>query len=229
MLINEWTDVFKASFQNLWLGVADFVPRLIAALLVFIIGWIIAAALGRVVHQIVQSLKVDKGLEAVGMDEPLNRAGIKLNTGAFLGGLVKWFIILVFLATSLEILQLRDVTNFLQGTIIAYLPNVFVAALILVIAALVADTTARVVAGSAKAANLPSAGFLGGISKWSIWIVAILIAVNKLQIVPPEMVNILFMGIIGALSIALGLAFGLGGKDTAARFLDKLRSDISSR
>ena len=228
MIVQTWGDVLIASFQQLWGGVIGFVPRLVVAVIVFVVGWVIAVALGKVVAQAIRSLKVDKALEGLGMGEPLSRAGIRLDAGAFIGNLVKWFVVVVFLAATVEVLGLTQVTTFLQEVVLVYLPNVIVAALILVVAAVIADVTGRVVAGSARAANLPSSGFLGGVSRWAIWIFAILAALYQLGVAGP-FVQTLFTGFIAALALALGLAFGLGGKDTAAKFLERLRSDISNR
>lgn len=228
MLVQTWGDVLIISFQQLWTGVISFVPRLIVALIVFVIGWVIAMALSKVVAQIIRTLKVDKALQSIGLEEPLSRAGIHLDAGAFIGGLVKWFFVIVFLAATVEVLGLSQVTTFLREVVLLYLPNVFVAALILVVAALIADAVSRVVSGSAKAASLPSAGFLGGISKWAIWVFAILAALYQLGIAGP-MVQTLFTGVVAALAIALGLAFGLGGKEVASKYLDRLRQEISNR
>src|SRR3989344_4904826 len=166
--VQTWGEVLIASFYELWLGVVAFAPRLIGAIIVFVIGWGIALALGKVVSQIIRSLKIDQALKSIGVEEPIERAGIKLDVGAFIGGLVKWFFIIVFLAATVEVLGLTQVTDFLKDDVLSYLPHVFVAALILVVAALIADAVAKLVTGSAKAANLPSSGFLGGVCKWAI-------------------------------------------------------------
>ena len=223
--VQTWGEVLIASFYELWLGVVAFAPRLIGAIIVFVIGWVIALALGKVVSQIIRSLKIDQALKSIGVEEPIERAGIKLDVGAFIGGLVKWFFIIVFFTATVEVLGLTDVTNFLSEQVLPYLGNVFVAALILVAAALIADAIGKLVTASAKAANLPSSGFLGGVSKWAIWIFAILAAMAQLKIAGP-MVQTLFIGVVGALALALGLAFGLGGKDTAAQYLERLRREI---
>lgn len=221
-----WGDVLVRSFQDLWTGVFAFTPRFIVALIVFIIGWVIAAALGKVVAQLVGALKVDKALQSLGAEEVVARAGMRLDSGAFLGGLVKWFFILVFLLASFDVLRLTEVTEFLRSVVLTYIPQVIVAAFILLAAALLADVSYKVVSGSTRAAGLPSAAFLGGIAKWSIWIFAILAALYQLEIAG-ALVQTLFVGFVAMISLAGGLAFGLGGKETAAKFLDKLRSDIS--
>lgn len=227
MLVQTWGDVLIASFQQLWGGVISFVPQLIVAIIVFVIGWVIAVALGKVVDQIVGSLKVDMALKSLGVEDVMNRAGMKLNSGAFLGGLVRWFFILVFLLAAIDVLGLGQVTEFLRAVVLAYIPQVIVASLILVAAALLADAAQNVVSGSARAAHLPSAGFLGGVSKWAIWIFAILTALYQLGIAGP-FVQTLFTAFVAMVALAGGLAFGLGGKDVAARYLDRLKSDISN-
>jgi len=133
MLIQTWSEVLTQSFKDLWLGVIDFVPNLIIALVIFIIGWIIGAVLGRVVDQIIRSLKVDNALRGAGLDDAFGRAGFDLNSGRFLGGLVKWFIIIVFLVASLDVLGLTQVNTFLQEVVLLYLPQVIVAVLILLV------------------------------------------------------------------------------------------------
>ena len=227
MLVQTWGDVLVLSFQQLWGGVVVFVPKLIIALVVFIIGWIIAVALGKVVEQIIKALKVDMALKSLGMEEPVSRAGMKLDSGAFIGALVRWFFILVFVLAAFDVLGLSQVTEFLRSVVLAYIPQVIVAALILVAAALLADTVNNVVQGSARAAHLPSAGFLGGVAKWSIWIFAILAALFQLGIAGP-FVQTIFTAFVAMVAIAGGLAFGLGGKEMASRYLEKLRSDISN-
>lgn len=227
MLVQTWGDVLVLSFQELWGGVVAVVPKLVVAIVVFIIGWVIAVALGKVVEQIARAIKVDTALKSVGADEVVSRAGMRLDSGAFLGGLVRWFVILVFVLAAVDVLGLSQVTEFLRSVVLAYIPQVIVAALILVAAALLAETISNVVVGSARAAHLPSAGLLGGVAKWSIWIFAILAALYQLGIAGP-FVQTLFTAVVAMLALAGGLAFGLGGKEAAARYIDKLRSDISN-
>ena len=100
MLVQTWGDVLVVSFQNLWSGVVGFVPRLIVAIIVFVIGWVIAMALGKVIAQIIRAAKVDKALQSIGLEEPLSRAGMRLDAGAFIGGLGKWFFIILFFSPN---------------------------------------------------------------------------------------------------------------------------------
>lgn len=225
-IVQTGGEVLFTSMVILWGGVVAFLPQFIVALIIIIFGWVIAVAIGRLVTQIVAGLKIDIALESLGTKELVSRAGFKLDSGAFLGGLVRWFFIVVFLMTAVDVLGLDEVTMFLRDIVLLYIPNVIVAAIILVAAAVLADVVQRLVRGSAQAAHLPSAAFLGGVAKWAIWIFAILAALYQLGVAGP-FVQTLFTGFVALVSIAGGLAFGLGGKDAAARFIERLRSDIN--
>lgn len=228
MILQTWGDVLTNSFQEMWTGIVGFVPSLVVALIIFIAGWVIGAVLGRLVDQVVKALKVDNLLKSLGTEDLMSRAGFRLDAGAFLGGLVKWFVIVVFLIASVDVLGLTQVNVFLREVVLGYLPDVIVAAIILIIAAVVADAAQRVVVGSAKAADVPSAGFMGGITRWAIWIFAILAALSQLGIAG-AFAQTLFTGLVAMLALAGGLAFGIGGKDAAARYIDKLRGDITHK
>ena len=228
MLLQDWAVVFTTAFQDMWSGIVDFVPRLVVALIIFIIGWVLGVALGRVVAQIFRAVKLDNLLRSIGTEELLSRAGFKLDSGAFLGGLVKWFVIVIFLIASVDVLGLTQVNIFLRDVVLGYLPNVIVAALILIVAAVVAEAMQKIVVGSAKAANIGSAHFMGGIARWAIWIFAILAALSQLGIAG-AFAQTLFTGLIAMLAIAGGLAFGLGGKEAASRTLGKVSDEMSSK
>jgi small-conductance mechanosensitive channel len=224
MVLETWSQVLATSFQNLWMGVISFLPNLLLSIIIFCIGWVIAVTLDKIIARVIRLFKVDKALESLGVGKYLERGGFRLDAGAFIGGLVKWFFIIAFLIAALDVLGLNQVNAFLQA-ILLYLPNVVIAALILVAAALIANAAYRIVVGSAKGAGLPSAGFMAGVAKWAIWIFAILAALYQLGVAGP-FVQTLFTGLVAMIVIAGGLAFGLGGKDAAARYIEKLRQDI---
>ncbi len=225
MVFTTWADVLNASFQGLFYGLVAFIPNLVVAIVIFIIGWLIGVGLGRVVAQIVDAIRVDEALRAAGVERVVERGGFRLNSGKFLGFLVKWFFIVVFLVAALDVLGLAQVNAFLQTTVLGYLPQVIAAVLILLVAAVIAQAAERVVAGAAKAASLSAANFLGAVARWAIWIFAILAALDQLQ-VATAFVQTLFTGIVIAISLAVGLAFGLGGQSTASRWLDEMRSEM---
>ena len=228
MVIDQWGDVLATSFQNLWYGVVQYVPNLIIAIVILLVGWIIGALLGRVVAQIIRSLKVDQALRKAGVEDVLQKGGIVLDSGHFIGTLVKWFVIIVFLVAALDVLQLTQVTFFLQDVVLMYLPRVIVAVLILLAAAVIGDVMQRIVTTSAKTAEIKVANLLGKVTKWAIWIFAILVALDQLGIAA-GFAQTIFTGVVVAISLALGLAFGLGGKDVAAKFIEKTRDEVAHR
>ncbi len=225
MVFTTWADVLSQSFQNLFYGVVAFLPNLVVAIVIFIVGWLVGAGLGRIVAQLVNALRVDHALKATGLEQVLDRAGFKLSSGKFLGALVKWFFIIVFLVASLDVLHLSTVNLFISDVVLGYLPQVIVAVLILLVAAVLADAARRVVEGSARAATLHSAGFLGKVAQYAIWTFAFLVALQQLN-VATAFVQTLFTGVVIAVSLAIGLAFGLGGQKAAERYIERFESEI---
>jgi len=225
MLINTWGDVLTRSFQDLWLGVVDFIPTFIVAFIIFILGWVIGSVLGKLVAQIVHSLKLDNALRSAGVESAVSRSGFKLDSGAFLGALVRWFVIVVFLVASLDVLGLTQVNTFLQQVVLSFLPNVIVAVLIMIVAVVLAEAMQNIVVGSAKAAHIRSAAFLGTLTRWAIWVFAGLAALVQLG-VATVFIQTLFTGVIIAFALAFGLSFGLGGQNAAADYLEKLKKDL---
>jgi len=218
------SDIVRESLLTLWGKVAGFVPQLIAAIVVFLVGWLIAILLGKLAWHIVRAIRLDQGLEAIGFKKVWERSGYKLNTPLFFYELVKWFFIIVFLMAATDILNLVQVTQFLR-TVVSYIPNVIIAALVLLIGALVARFLEGLVRGSIKAAQLVSANVLGSITKWAVLIFSLLVALNQLR-VADEIIRIVIIGLVGATSLALGLAFGLGGKAHAEEFIGKMRRHV---
>lgn len=225
MLVSQSVDFWQQSFADLWITVMSFLPSVLVAIAIFIIGWIVGVLLYRVVEQVVNVLRIDDALKATGVNDAVREAGFTLNVGAALGTLVQWFIVIVFLMTALEVLGLSRVTVFLQQVVLGYLPQVIVAVLILVLAAIVAEAAKNIISGSARAAGSHSGNLAGTVAKYAIWVVAVLAVLNQLQ-VASEFVQTLFTGMVVALALGFGLAFGLGGKEAAARTIERIRSEI---
>lgn len=218
------SDVVRASLLTLWSNVAGFLPRLIAAIVVFLVGWLVAVLVAKLVWHVVRLIRLDRALEGVGFRRVWERSGYKLNSPLFFYELVKWFFAIVFLMAATNILGLVQVTEFLRS-VVFYLPNVFVAAFVLLIGVVVARFVEGLVRGSVKAAQLASANFLGSLAKWAVLVFSLLIALSQLK-VADEVIRIVVMGLVAAGAIAVGLSFGLGGRAHAEDFIGKMRKHV---
>src|ERR1035437_759806 len=215
-----WGDVFNTSLQSLWFGFVQFTPRLIVAIVFFVVGWILGSLIARAIEQVFSSLKVDSLFRSIGAEHFFRKAGLNLNTGYFVGQVVRWFAIIVFLLPSLNLVGLTDVSSFLQCDVRGYLPKVIIAAFVLIIAAFVSEALSKTVLVTAKSMNLKAAHMLAVVANYAVWIFAFIIALGKLGL--DNYMSILFSGIIAMLALAGALAFGLGGREAAGRFIDRL-------
>ncbi len=227
MLADQWSLAVQGAFALVWSNLIVFIPKIILALLVFALGWILGVILGRIVEQITRALKIDKALRSAGVDELVEKIGFKLNAAKLMGGLVKWFIVIAFFTLVLGILELNQVTTFMWSIVLMYLPRVIVAVLIMMIAAILAQAAYDVVLGAAKASGIKTAKFMASFAKWAIWVFALIIVLPQLGIAA-AFLQTLFAGFVIALSLAFGLAFGLGGKEEAAKILANMRKELSN-
>lgn len=225
-LLEIWRGGLESSFESISNGVISFVPGLVVAVIIFIVGVAIAEWVGKIIAQFVNMLKIDDALRSAKIEEVLKRGGITLHTGKFIGGLVKWYIIVVLLVAFFDVIGLDQVNEYLKTVVLGYLPRVFVASAVLLVAAVVGQVMQKIVAGSARAAGFVSANFLGSLSKWSVLIFGFMVALVQLN-VAAVFIQTLFTGIVVALSIAFGLSFGLGGQSAAGDFIGKLRREIA--
>ena len=227
MLIQTWTDVLIGSLQNLWIQVLSWLPALLGAVVVFAVGMVVAAGLGSLVEKVVGALRLDALLRKLGVEEYTKRANMELNSGHFLGQLVYWFMMLAFLLASSDILGFYALSSFLRDVLI-YLPNVAIAVLIMLAALVAANLTKHLVRASVMGARLHAAKFLGSASWWVVMVFGGLSALVQLGIAV-SIIQTLITGIIAMISLAGGLAFGLGGKDYAAHLMQKLQNELEGR
>ncbi len=223
--VETWGGAVSDSLINLWTAFIEFLPNLIGAIVVFIIGWIIAVGLGKLVVRILKALRVDHGFEKLGLKKGFEKAKIEFDVAKIGGGIVKWFFIIVFLMAATDILGLVKVSEFLVRVLL-YIPNIIVAVIILVVAVLVADVLRKLVFGVAKSSGFKAAKFLGALTKWAVLIFAFLAVLVQLGIAK-SLIQTLFTAFVAMVAIAGGLAFGLGGRDIARDALEKLRESVS--
>jgi len=224
MLVQTWAQITTYALQNLWQGFLTFIPTLIGAIIVFIIGWFISVGIGKLVVEVLIRIKFNKLFEKTGWKQALEKAELKVNAAEFIGAIAKWVLVIVFLLAAVEILGFVQFAAFLKS-ILAYLPNVIVAVLILVVTVILVDIVEKVVRTAVEGAKVGYGHLVSVMIKWSIWIFAVLAILHQLGIARPFM-ETLFTGFVAMLVISLGIAFGLGGKDVAAEILQDLKKKL---
>ncbi len=214
-------DILGQALVDTSMTLIAFLPNVIIAVIIFALGWAFGAVLGRAVSHLISVLRIDNAWHKAGLDTVSERAGIRVSLAGFLGGTVKWLVIVAFTIASAEILGLTQVTQLLRD-ILMYIPQVIIAAIVLVMAMLIGDFVARLVSHSVKATGMKGE-FAAKVAKWSIIIVGgIFPALTQLRIAQ-GLVEVLFTGVVFALSLSIGLAFGLGGRDAAARAIERMK------
>lgn len=226
-MTQSWFDVLGGSLQNLWWGVAGFLPNFLLAIVVFIIGLIVASLVGTLVEKVFETVKIDALFHKLGLTPYVERAGMQLKVARFLGRLVYWFIVIAFLLAVSDSLKLFALSSFLRD-VLYYIPNVIVAALILLASFVVGNLAKKLVTASVMSARLHAAKFLGSLAWWAIVVFGFFTALTQLGIAT-AIIQALITGFIAMLAIAGGLAFGLGGRDYAAHLIGKLRETTETR
>src|SRR4030042_7109567 len=226
-LLNVWGQAVLNPLQDIWYRFLIFLPSLIGALLILLIGWIVAVGLDRLVVQILKQIKLDGALNKLGTKTLFKKAGADFEVSDFIGGLVKWTLLLIAFLAAADVLGLAKVTDFLNQ-ILSYIPNIFVAIAILLIGMLAANFFAHVVRGGVGAARIRSANFLAAVTRWSIWIFTVLVALTQLGIAA-AIIDRLITAIFLMVALAGGLAFGLGGQKAASETLEGLRKEVKHK
>ncbi len=224
MILADWWNITADALIGLWQGFIIFIPNLVGALIVFLIGWLISIGVGKLVAEILKRLKFNQIFERGNWKTALARAEIKVDPSGFIGAIFKWVLLIVFLLAAVEILGLAQFANFLTR-VLAYLPNVIVAALIFVVAVIIADILEKVVRAAVEGTKMGHGQLVGVLVKWSIWIFAILAILMQLK-VAPGLIQTLLTGVVALIVISAGLAFGLGGKGLATEILQDLKRKI---
>jgi hypothetical protein len=194
------------------------IPRVIGFLVILIIGWLIAAALGAAVAALLRAVRFNDLAQRSGISGFVQNMGIRRDAAGVLADIVKWFVRLIVLVVAFDALGLPAVSSILQQFLL-WIPNLVVAVVVLVIAGLAANALGDLVRGATAQAGFSNPDLLATITRVAVWAFGIVIAVNQIG-VAQTLVNTLFMGFVGALALAAGLAFGLGGRDTAGQIVD---------
>ncbi len=227
MVVQDWSIITLEALQSAWKGFLMFLPRLIGAIVVLIIGWFLAVGLGKLIAEILKQLRFNRIFERVGWKEALQKAELKVNPSEFIGAIIKWILVIVFLLASVEILGFVHFADFLKR-VVTWLPNLIVASAIFVVTVIITDILEKIMKASVKKMGVGYAGFLGMTIRWAIYIFAALAILFQLG-VTPTIIDTLIKGFVGMITLSFGLAFGLGGKDAAAKFILDIKEKISEK
>jgi hypothetical protein len=216
----------REPLENLYNGFIDFLPEFLMAVIVLVVGWILASAISKLVKSLLLSSKVDEFGNRMGLDQVSQRTGTTMSIAGMVAWFVKWFILIAIFLGAADILGLDQISNFLRD-VLAYIPKVVAAAAILLTGLMIARFLSRVVRGAVQAAGLASADLLAAVTQWSITVFTVLVTLQQLG-VAAAFVQTLYTGFIAMVAIAGGLAFGLGGREHAQKVLNKIERDIKS-
>ena len=218
--VRDAGEAFRASLAGALNTFLSAIPRIIGFAVVLILGWIISSLLARGVEALLHAVKFNDLARRSGFADFVQKMGVRDDASGVIASIVKWFVRLITLVVAFDTLGLPAVSNVLQQLLL-WLPNLVVALVVLVIGGLAANGLSQLVRGTTAQAGFTNPDMLATVTKVAVWGFAIVVAVNQLGIAT-TLINTLLIGIVGAFSIAFGLAFGLGGRDRAAQMLDTM-------
>lgn len=215
---------FQVAMQNVWAQLVANLPQIVGALVVLFFGTLLAATLGLLAARLVKSMKLDQIVNQLKVGQLLAQIGISdFKLSRLVGWLVKWFFVVVVFISAADILGWKQLTVFLTNVAL-YLPKIVVAVFIVLAGTALANFVGLVIRKGVAASKIGHPGVIGAFARWVIIVFTVMAALVQLDIAK-ELTQILFTGLVGMLSIAGGLAFGLGGKDMAKDWLDQLRRE----
>jgi hypothetical protein len=217
MTYADWLLVMQPFLQQL----ISFIANVIVAVVVFVVGYLISVGIGKIITEILKSLRFNKLFEQEGWRRALQRANVDVNPSEFIGAIFKWVFVIVSLLVAVDILRLTAFAGFLQQ-VLDYVPNVIVAVLVFVVAIIISDIVEKVVRATVERLKVGYGFLAASIVKWAIWAFAFFLVLGQLLPNNPLIITLytgIVYGIVGALALGIGLAIGLGGKETAAKMI----------
>ena len=211
-------DQLQASFADAFGNIFRFIPRLLAFLVILLVGWYLANLVARATVTILRAVRFNELTARTGVGDFMTRAQMGADVSSAVAGLVKWVIRVVVLLVAFDTLGLPAVSDVLRQFLL-WLPNLVVALVILFVAGVAARGASNIAHGATAEAGFSNPETLARIARTAVWAFTIVFAVNQIGIAS-SLINTLFMGVVGALALAAGLAFGLGGRDLASNVLD---------
>ena len=221
LAVIEWKNLIVEPVTQMLTKIMAYLPVLLGALVILIVGWLIAKAIKRIVDWLLKLIRFDTLADKAGISAILRKGDLEISAREVVSNIVYWLIMIMVLVMTVDALGLPKTSDVL-ASLFAYVPNVIAALLVLIVAMFLASFVSGIVRTAAGNANLPKPQVFAGISRWAIIIFAVTISLEQLGIAP-LLVTATFNIILGGVCLALALAFGLGGKDAAAKYLEELR------
>jgi len=214
----SFTDTLIDSFRNALSMVLSAIPRILGFIIIVAIGWFVSSLLARAVIGLLRAIRFDELMQRSGLAEFTNKMGTGLDSAGIIAGLVKWLTRIVVLLVAFDVLGLPAVSDVMRQLLL-WLPNLVVAIFVLFIGGIAARALGNIIRGATAEAGFANPETLANVVRTTVWAFAIVVAINQLGIAT-NLITTLFTGFVSALAIALGLAFGLGGRDLASRTLE---------
>ena len=208
-----------------------FIANLILALIVFIIGYLVSIGIGKIIAEILKAIKFNKLFEKEGWKKALQRANVEVNPSEFIGVIFKWILVIVSLLVAVDILKLTAFAGFLTQ-VLDYLPNVIIAVLVFVVAIIISDIVEKIVRATVERLRVGYGYVAASIVKWAIWIFTFFLILDLIlpaSLLIKTLYTAIVYGIVGALALGVGLAIGLGGKETAGKIISDIYRKIEEK
>ena len=214
----SFTDTLITSFRDAFSMVLSAIPRILAFIIIVAIGWFVSSLLAKGVVTLLKAIRFDELMRRSGLADFMAKMGTGIDSAGIVAGIVKWIVRVVVLLVAFDTLGLPAVSDVMRQLLL-WLPNLVVAIFVLFIGGIAARALGNIVRGATAEGGFSNPETLANVSRTAVWSFAVVVAINQLGIAT-NLINTLFTGFVGALAIALGLAFGLGGRDLASRTLE---------
>ncbi len=228
MLNSDWSLLVIQPFLQ---DMVSFVGKLVLAILVFVIGYLVSVGIGKIVAEILKSVRLNSLFNKEGWHKALQKANIEVNPAEFIGAIFKWVFVIVSLLVAVDILNLAQFGVILTQ-VLNYLPNVVVASLIFVVAVIISDIIEKVVRVGVEGMKLGHGYVASSIIRWAIWIFTLFLILEQL-LPTSDLIKTLYMaivyGVVFALSLGVAIAIGLGGKETAGQIITDMKRKVENR
>ena len=215
--VTTWGNAVMSSVREALALFLTGIPKVIAFLAILALGWLIAGAISKIVAALLRRLHFNDLIERAGITGMMRSMGVTRDPAGVLSDAVMWLVRIVFLMAACDVADLTVVSRLLER-FMAWIPQLVTAVIILVLGGLLANVVSRLVRGAAAESGMSSPDLLAGIAKFGIVAAALIMAVNQVGI-DPTLFNTLYMGFVAAVSLAAGLAFGLGARETAGQMV----------